>query len=62
MEKVYSLTSTKQVKNLEAELKKEIKELRERIEDAESLYSSGTKSFRYGLDTNFKFLHSLLTA
>ena len=47
MEKVYSLTSTKQVKNLEAELKKEIKELRERIEDAESLYTSGTKSFRY---------------
>ncbi|XP_065070456.1 uncharacterized protein LOC135695319 isoform X3 [Rhopilema esculentum] len=45
MEKLFLSSSTKKVLNLETELVKELKELKDEIEDAESLYSSGGKPF-----------------
>ena len=46
MEKFYLLSSTKKVKILEAELAKELKDMKEEIEDADGLFAPGSKSFR----------------
>lgn len=46
MDKFYVLSSTKKVKNLETELIKELKDLKEEIEDADALFTPGSKSFR----------------
>ena len=46
MEKVYSLSGSKKVKALEAELVKELKELNDEIEDADNLFAQGSKPFR----------------
>ena len=53
MDKFYLLSSTKKVKNLEAELVKELKDLKDEIEDADSLFTPGSKSFRWVLSLPF---------
>eukprot|EP00794_Sanderia_malayensis_P005905 gene5905-6590_t len=45
MDKIYTLSSSKKVTQLEAELEKELKELKNEVEDSTSLYSSSGKGF-----------------
>ena len=46
MDKFYSLSATKKVKTLESELLKELKDLNDEIEDADSILSQGNRPFR----------------
>jgi len=45
MDKFYSLSATKKVKTLESELLKELKDLNDEIEDADSILSQGNRPF-----------------